>query len=195
MKELRLFPLCAGCFLIFFGLSIFLDILFGVNIPVGRLSGGILLCFLGYYIIVGRHSRCRAWHSFHNCHNGCDSTTMGSSTIELDETALNNKEPFEYSTIMGNSIIDLTRIYPSSSEQKTKHTLIIDTVMGKTILKINKHCTFCIHAQGSLGSVVLPDGSTMISGSRVFHSHPEITTPDLEIHAHTVMGSLEVIVV
>ena len=124
-----------------------------------------------------------------------NATVMGSSTIELDEEALNNKEPFEYSTTMGSSIIDMTRICPSGDQPKTKHTIIIDTVMGKTSLKLNKNCAFCVHSQGSLSNVTLPDGSTMTSGSRTFCSRPEISTLDLEIHAHTVLGTLDIILV
>ena len=52
MKAIRIFPILVGIFLVFLGLSIFLEILFGINIPIGRLFGGILLCYIGYYIIV-----------------------------------------------------------------------------------------------------------------------------------------------
>ena len=120
---------------------------------------------------------------------------MSSATIEVDEESFNNSEPFEYRTTMGNSIIDMTRIYPTDEQPKKKHIILIDTHMGKTILKINKKCTFCIHARGTMSNVTLPDGSVMTPGSQIFCSQQGNTTPDLDIYALTVLGSLDIIVV
>lgn len=200
MKEIRIVPLIIGFFLIFLGTSIFVKLLVNIDIPVGRIFWGLALCYFGYYIIMNRcyrHRQYRAgntWDRIDSCYNNCNSTIMGSATIEVDETAFTNKEPFEYRTTMGNSIIDMTRICPTDG-QKTKRIVLIDTIMGKTILKINKNCAFCIHAKVSLSNVKLSDGTIMNSGMRIFCSHPDVSIPDLEIHALTVMGELEIITV
>lgn len=120
---------------------------------------------------------------------------MGSSTIILDENSLNQKDPFEYSTTMGSTIIDLTRVYPSQTEPKITHTLRINTATGKTILKINKSCSLNLHADSSLGNVILPDGSKISSGSHMLGSQSAGGAADFELYAHTVLGELEIILV
>ncbi len=191
MKQLSIVQLGIGIFLILLGISIFVDMVFGINLPIGRLFFGFLLCYLGYYIIIGNNRANRTGH-FYGAHKDTYSTTMGSSTIKVDQETIDKKDPLEYSITLGSTVIDLSSITPSLEQPQKKHTLIIDTVMGKTIVKINKHCPFCIHAQGTLSSAVLPDGSIMTSGTRTYCSHDETTTPVLDIHARTVLGALEI---
>ena len=194
MNEPFCFSMFFGLVLILLGLSIFLNILFGINIPVARVFIGILLCYFGYYILVGHpfswSYSSRYAYSDHKYYN--HTTVMGSSTIVLDENSLKQQDPFEYSTTMGETIIDITRIYPSQEEPKVTHTLNINTTMGKTILKINKASTINIHADSSLGNVILPDGSKISSGSHRLSSQPDSSPTDIELYAHTILGELEI---
>ena len=178
-----------GLGLITLGLSIFINILFGINIPVARIFGGILLCYFGYYLIVGHHFPYRSTYS--SCQFNNHSTVMGSSTIVLDENGLKQKDTFEYATTMGSTVIDVTRVYPSQEQPKITRSLRIETTMGKTILKINKACSITIHADSSLANVVLPDGSKICSGTQTLGSQPA----DIELYAHTVLGELEIVMV
>lgn len=194
MNQPFCFSMFFGLILILFGLSIFINILFGIDIPVGRVCIGILLCYFGYHILTG-HSTSWAWSSRHTCsdYKNCNhSTVMGDSTTILDEQSLKQKNPFEYSTTMGAAIIDISSVYPSEETSKIPHTLNISTTMGKTTIKINKTCKVTINANSSLGNVVLPDGSKICTGSHVIGSQTQHETADIHINARTTLGELEI---
>jgi hypothetical protein len=183
-----------GIFFIFLGLSILLGVLFGINIPVGRIFWGFSLCYLGYYCIAGHHNSRKIWHSYHKC-NACNSTTMDSLIIELTEDTFKTNDPFEYTTTLGSTIIDMTHLYQTEDLPKIKHKVIIDTTLGSTTIKINKNYKFCIHTHGTLGHITLPNGQHCAPRAHLF-CHPEDGTDfDLEIHAHTVLGGLDIILV
>ena len=185
----------AGIFFIFLGLATLIEVLFGVYLPIGRIFFGFLLCYLGYYLITGYRTRCPRWYEYHRCNTHNNTTTMDSVILEINEGMLRDKQPFSYATTLGSTIIDMTHIYQSDKQPKTQHTIILDTTLGNTTLKINKNYSFCIHIHGSLGHITLPNGQHGAFKKHTF-CHPEqSTTYDLEIHAHTVLGSLDIALV
>jgi predicted membrane protein len=178
-----------------FGITMLINAILGIHIPIGRIFFGFLLCYAGYYCIVGRHKHSRTRYCCHFCHSTTHSTTLDTVNFELNENTLHDQEPFEYTTTLGTTIIDLTNIYSLEDSPKNKHTLAINTVLGKTIIKINKSYSFCIQAHGTCSHIALPHGQKLHTNSHTF-CHPEdCTTPDIQIHAHTVLGTIEIVLV
>lgn len=183
-----------GIFFIFLGLATLFEVLFGVYIPVGRIFFGFLLCYLGYILITGYRFRPHTWHTYRSCQSCNNTTTMNSATVEINEDMLKNQD-FSYTTTCGSTIIDMTRIYHTDEQPRIKHSITLDTTLGNTTLKINKNYSFCIHMHGSLGHITLPNGQHGTFKNHMF-CHPENSaTFDLEIHAHTVLGSLDIVLV
>lgn len=195
MNHPRAFPFWAGVFFLIFGITMLINAVLGIHIPVFRICFGMLLCYLGYQCLTGHRSRNRTRYCRHFCHTTATSTTLDAVTLELNEETLKDKEPFEYTTTLGNTIVDLTNVYSREDLPKNKHTLIIDTVMGKTVLKINKSYSFCIHVHGTGAQIELPQGQKLHTRNHVFCNPEGCTNPDLEIHAHTTFGSLEIVLV
>jgi predicted membrane protein len=192
MKHPHLFPIWAGIFFIIFGTTMLLNAILGIHIPIGRILCGLLLCYAGLHCITRRHRHHRVHRCCDFCHDTDNSTTLNSTILELNEDVFRDKEPFEYTTTLGTTIIDLTNVYPREDLPKKKHTIMLDTVLGKTILKINKSYAFCIHIQGTGAHVELPHGQKKHIRNHVFCNPEGCTNPDLEIHAHTTFGSLEI---
>ena len=195
MQHLRTFPFWIGLLLIIFGITILLNAILGIHIPIGRICLGMLLCYLGYVCLTGRRRHYKNSSCCHFCHTTATSTTLDTVTLELNEETLKDKDPFEYTTTLGNTTIDLTNVYSREDMPRTKHTFVIDTVLGKTVLKINKSYSFCIHIHSTGAQVELPHGQKLHAKNHLFCSPEGCTNPDLEIHAHTTLGNLEIILV
>lgn len=184
-----------GLFLIFFGVSLLLEVLFGISIPVGRIFFGFLLCCIGYYCISYRHTSHRNWYSCHRYYTDTNTTTLDTLIVEINENMVSEKEPFEYTTTLGSSVIDLTRFYVNEPQQKNSHTIFINTRLGHTILKINKNYAFCINTHGTLSHVTLPHGQNHKTNTHIFCNHTDNLVPDIQIYAHTVLGHLDIVLV
>jgi hypothetical protein len=187
--------LIIGSLFLLAGVSIFINLVFGINIPFGRIFWGLLLLYVGVMFITGfsRHqSNWRCCSSF-NGTSASHSNMMGSATITLDaKTAAAHGHSGEYLTMMGSTILDLTALKAEDIAQNPI-TITTDTIFGKTIIKINKDIPFRINARGAFSGTNLPDGSTVVFGSQNYNSPDATATPKVIITTNTVFGGLEAI--
>lgn len=183
-----------GVLLILWGFSQITEVLFNLHIPVFGIIFGLFLLYLGIQLITGftwPKSCCTLYSDSQECHETC----MGTSHVSVDAETLNAQtSPLDYKTIMGQSIIDLTHLSPESIRATGAQLVVhVDTVFGKTILKLNKNIPVHIVAKGGFAKVTTPDNSIMVFGSHLFNSHVN-EQPLIVIYTSTVFGETKITV-
>lgn len=184
-----------GTFFVMAGISIFINVIFGIHIPFGRIFFGLLMLYVGFMFISG-FSRfnaggcCAQYRGSAGCHSNC----LGKAEIIIDgATIAQHQTNYEYSTILGSTIIDLSHLRPEDiSAEKTPIMVTINTVLGRTDIKTNKNIATRINAHGALSSTDLPDGTNVVMGSHIYSSHAAPAAPQIIISTNTVLGGLEV---
>lgn len=184
-----------GTFLILFGLSIIASVLFGISIPIVRIFLGLLLLYIGVQVISG-NSKKRAWHCGARCHRTsreCN-TCCGTCNIHVDERALNaDSMPLEYSTVFGSARIDLSDLTVELLKKQGVTTVIsINTIFGKTELKLNKQVPVRIIGKSAFSKTSFPDNTMITFGTHTYLSHDPAEIPLVLIQANTVFGALEI---
>ncbi|HBY06229.1 MAG: hypothetical protein UV38_C0002G0012 [candidate division TM6 bacterium GW2011_GWE2_42_60] len=188
--------LIIGAFFILFGISIFLNLIFGIYIPVGRVFFGLIMLYIGLTFITGmptcRNSEWRCCSSFHGS-TSSHATWFGSADILLDgKTIAQPGQPHEYSTVFGSTMLDLSHL-KSTDFTTTPLLITASTVFGKTIVKISKDTPITITSKSAFASTVLPDQSTTAFGSAIYNSHPQPANPHIIMTTNTVFGETQVI--
>ncbi|HBL98190.1 TPA: hypothetical protein DDZ86_00935 [Candidatus Dependentiae bacterium] len=188
--------LLIGTFLILSGISIFFNILFGIHIPFGRIFFGLFLLYVGFMLITNFSKYQMEWHCCSTYQGSLPSYSnwMGTANVLLDEqTLIQSSGLCEYLTVMGSTTLDLSHITPEILAKTTNSiTMSIDTIMGKTIVKINKDVPIRINARGAFSGTALPDGDAIVFGARSYFSHGPTVAPRITINTSTVMGSLSI---
>lgn len=187
-----------GAFFILFGLSIFVNIIFGIDIPVGRIFLGLWMLYLGLSFITGFSlcnktggRCCSAFHGTATSHT----TWFGSADIHLDSKIISQPGiPHEFSTVFGSTVLDLSHLKQENFTQTNIPLMLtVNTVFGKTVIKINKDIPITITSKSSFASSVLPDQSNTSFGSSVYNSHPHSTPAQIIMTTNTVFGETRVV--
>lgn len=184
-----------GSFFLLAGITIFINIIFGIYIPFGRIFWGLLLLYIGVVLITGRS------YNFNSCGSRYHGTTtsysnwMGGATIDFDvATAAQTIARSEFNTVMGATDLDLSHIKPESLPANHMPLDIhINTVFGRTVVKISKDTPVRIEVRGAFSGTHLPDHSNIAFGSHTYMSHQDAPFVPVRISTNTVFGALEVI--
>lgn len=187
------FEIIFGALLILWGFSKILGTLFNIYIPIFGIVFGILLLYFGVLLITGNFRSHSCFSGNHDGAEGTFSTCMGNSKIHVDqETIRQQKAQLEYHTIMGNAEIDLTHLTPDVLKINVEPLIVnIDTVFGKTELKLNKLTPVRIIGKSAFGKMQFPNATSITFGTHTYHSHQN--EPALMIiYASTVFGATEI---
>jgi hypothetical protein len=182
--------LLLGVLLILWGFSHITESIFNVHIPVFGILFGLFLLYLGVELISGFS------HWPQSCNVHCTGTltsrvtSMGSSHLSIDDSMIAKQDaPWDYKTIMGNSLIDLTHISPGALQVAgAPFTINIDTIFGKTDIILPKDLPTRIIAKCGCAKVTTPDDCSMVFGSHIYNSHTQ-EQPLLIIYSSTVFGN------
>jgi len=188
-------PMCCGglifgVLIVLWGISLILNVLFHISIPVFGILIGVFLVYLGINVMTG------GFKKRHHCsHSSCSScsTAMGKLEIKVDDDSLDNvHEQFCYRTVFGKATIDLRPM----TEEKLKglgEPLVVNiaTVFGRTDVKLSRDIPVRIFVSGAFGNTLLPDSNSVVFGSHTYNSHG-IDNPLMVIYISTVFGLTEV---
>lgn len=186
-----------GSFFLLAGITIFVNIIFGIHIPFGRIFWGLVLLYIGIMLITGT-SRCRFRHNCGSKYHGSAtaySNWAGSADITFDiAEAAQDTGRAEFSTVMGSTDLDLSQIkLDSLPANRLPLTIDVNTVFGKTIVKINKDTPVRIDVRSAFAGTELPDHTNISFGSHTYVSHQDAAVAPLHISTSTVFGGLEII--
>lgn len=186
-----------GVLLVLWGIAQIFETLFHITIPIFGVILGVFLLYIGFNLITGGFKGKYYWRccsgKFSHCSSSSCSTTMGSSAIKVeDENLTGQGEPLEYKTVFGKSIVDLRSMSIEKLRSLGSPLIVtIDTVFGKTDVKLNKDVPVRIFVKGAFGNSVLPDSSSIVFGSHTYSSHGA-ESPLMLIYVSTVFGATEV---
>lgn len=166
-----------GGVIILFGLSIILNAVFKINIPLFKIIFALVIIYFGVSMLVG---------SFKGKNNGDKATDVfSSSTIKADASSLSN----EYSVVFGSQVVDLTDITDGADK-----TVEVSTVFGSQKVYINENTKVRVKANSVFGSITLPDNNSVSFGDYTYNQQPESTLSAgiLFIEANAVFGDIKV---
>ncbi|NPV00706.1 MAG: hypothetical protein HPY53_04915 [Brevinematales bacterium] len=161
-----------GLLLILIGLIVVINVVFKIEIPVGRIIFGLLFVYIGLHILFGGGKKKENVEVF----AGGNEWT----------SALHEK----YDIVFGQKNIDLsTNINLAQGGMNIK----IDTVFGESKLKIDPNMPVKIIATAVFGSVKFPNGTQAVFGDQIYTtaSYKEGAN-SLLIKMDTIFGSTEV---
>lgn len=128
-----------GIFVILFGISIIINHVFKINIPLGKFLLGLFVIYLGFKILLGGF--------------GIDINVKGdkNAIFSKQDYAPNNlKTDNEYNAIFGSSAIDLSDTKIAENETVKME---LNAVFGNLEIKVPKDVNLKIESNGVLGSV------------------------------------------
>ncbi len=166
-----------GGIIILFGLSIILNAVFKINIPLFKIVLALFIIYFGVNMLLGSFKS--------KSETGKATDVFSSSSIKVDPTSLNN----EYSVVFGSQTIDLTEITDGADRN-----VEINTVFGSQKVYINENAKVRVKASSVFGSVTLPDNNSVSFGDYTYSQQPETTLSAgvLFIEANAVFGDIKI---
>jgi len=160
------------------------------------LATGLVFSFLMIYLGIQFIFGFAAWpFGNHQCDANSSACTqsvwLGHGHYNLDAATVKTKQLFEYKTVLGTSELDFSSIGSTKEHTQAPVIVNIDTVMGKTVLHLNKEMPVRIIAKAALGKIILPDNTSIAMGSSVYSNKPQ-EQPLMIIYCSTVFGVIEI---
>lgn len=171
-----------GVLVTLIGISILLQVVFKVNIPVARTFFAIMLIYWGIRLLLGGFGM---RHVFHQ--DADNATVFSASNVNIEYSESKSKE---HSVVFGKSAIDLSKI----QLDKDNYQLTINTVFGETEVLIPANMPYVIYSTTVMGETKLPQGNIAFMGESKEKSEGlKEEMPHLQIRIQTVFGSTKVI--
>lgn len=157
-----------GSLLILFGAQLIIQALFGINLPLIRVAFGLLIMYWGFILLTGQGNFC-IWQK-HSYKNFCISNASSQDT---------------HNVIFGTQTIDLSDLNIDKPQ-----TVTVNTVFGTAHIILNSNIPTRINTNTTFGTIILPDHSTITSGSRAYYTHDSAYKPALTINANSTFGTI-----
>jgi hypothetical protein len=133
-----------GSVLIILGLSVIINMVFHIHVPVMRIIFAVVLIYLGVRVLIGGH-----W---------CRTPNNTAMFCESNVSMSGNHN--EYNVLFGKATID-------TSTTAEKH-IKINTIFGASTVKISKTVPTVVRVETAFGGVSLPDGNTVSFGNYTY---------------------------
>lgn len=174
MKHSTSIPFFIGAFMIILGAAFFAEEIWQINIPVFKLTVGLVLIFVGLRLISNKKK---------------DEGVRDEARIIFDD------RPFDanfirpnYSVVFGSSIADLSSL--PAGENKI---VGIKCVFGEFNVRINPKANVQIISKAAFGSLEFPDLSSYSFGDHLWRSSVfDPSQPTLTIRAEVVFGAIKI---
>lgn len=166
-----------GGIIILIGLSIILNTVFKINIPLFRIAFALLIIYFGVNMLLG------SFKGKKNSEKSAD--VFSSSTITADPSSLAK----EYSVVFGSQVVDLTSITDGADK-----TVELNSGFGSQTVYVNQNTRLRIKASAAFGQVTMPDNNNISFGDYTYTQTPETTLSagTLYIEANAVFGNIKV---
>jgi len=161
-----------GIVLVIFGLSVIVNVVFHVHIPIMRILFGLFLVYLGVQVITGHR-----WKPFKsNC----------ASSEAVFQTSGQN----DYTVIFGKNTVDLTNISADARNKKIK----IATVFGASMVTVPADIPVIIKATSVFGGMNFPNGTAISFGEYIYKNKVYTDQSDaIKVEIDLVFGGCNVV--
>lgn len=160
-----------GVILILIGLSIILQMIFKIHIPVFRIVVAFLLIYAGIRVLVGG-----SWFQ------------TGQNSVIFEEKDLKTGTGREYSVIFGKAAVDATQPLPDEGEK-----FEVNTVFGSSVLRISDDVPTRVKVDAVFAGATLPDGNTISFGTYNYVNNAyEKGKAHRFVDANVVFGSMRI---
>lgn len=170
------FVVLLGALIALAGISIILNALFKIDLPILRLALGIFFIYLGVVFILGGSPHPRSdWSDF-------------SAQSRFAPHSV-SKQDLKYDVMFGRSVVDLTELEPRDQPRR----LEINVVFGEALVKLDPAIPYELEASSVFGAARLPDHRMANFGSLRYLPKDQHKGPLLHIKLNVVFGSAEVV--
>jgi predicted membrane protein len=159
-----------GTLLILWGLSLIIEAIFGISLPIIKVAFAFLLIYAGILLIKGLYPSENQKTIF-----------FGSEKIHTVYS--------QYKIVLGEGVIDLRDMKLADHEHSH---MKVYTLMGNTIIKLNPEIPTLVYANSVLSAVNFPDKTMVSFGSYTYESDKKTEKPRIIIDTTTALGALEV---
>jgi hypothetical protein len=172
------FSFVIGVIVLLIGASVAVDALFGVHLPLVPLAIAALLIAWGARMIV--HAMARHHPAYLDGEAWLADRSFA-PTGPIDHDA-------HYDVAFGRGLVDLTHL----TEPADDVTVVVDTVFGSTVVKVDPAMAYDVDARSMFGEVRMPDRSMTAMG-KVSYRHTMDRAPRLHLRVSTVFGACQVV--
>lgn len=163
-----------GIILVLIGLSVIINIIFHVHIPIVRIIFALILIYLGIQVLTGG-SWCRG---------------KSNRVFFKEEITAIGTDRNDYSIIFGKGTIDLTNIPAETLKKNYK----IATAFGSSIVIIPSEIPIILRVSSAFGGVNLPNGSTISFGEYIYKNKAYKEQSDaIKVKIDVVFGGCSVV--
>ncbi len=161
-----------GAIVVLIGLTIILNGVLGIRIPIVRIVFGLLLIYWGISLLLGLSVR----------------RTSG-ATIMSDSRVMSTEATGKQDVVFGKSTIDLTgvQLKPGANHYE------VNTIFGASTIRLNPAIPAKVKVTSVFGGVRLPDGANIAFGENTWLSPAfKADSAYLYVKAAVVFGATEV---
>jgi len=161
-----------GVVLIILGLSVIINMIFHVHIPVFRILFALLIIYVGIRVLTGG-----GFHPFKPDKN----------TIMFGETTVNELLLKQYNVIFGKGNFDLSKAKAADG------TVTINTIFAASEIVLPPGVPAKLAVDSAFAGAQLPDGNTVSFGSSVWKTAGfDESKPHISLKISVVFGGLQV---
>jgi predicted membrane protein len=168
-----------GVFVVLVGVSILLQAVFHIHIPVFRTGFALFLIFLGARMLV------HIWLPAPVKSSAETESVMQEAVFRPESTT---GGALKYDAVFSKAVVDLTHLPRLESDL----TVEINTIFGFTVVKVDPTFTYEVEGSAMFGSVQLPDGQQVsFGGVRRELPASRQEGPRLRLKLATVFGACQ----
>ena len=161
-----------GSLLVLIGLTIIINVVFRINIPIPRIIFAFVLIFLGIKLLLGKHISVL----------GHESQNIQTHVVTTD------KNQHEYNVVFSKDSKDLRTISFASGEPVKVH---INTVFGQCDVHVSNDIPLRITSNTAFASVNMPDGNSIVVGSTNYKNAAfDSTKPYIDLKLDIVFANV-----
>ena len=164
-----------GSILLLIGLTMIINVIFKIDLPVARIAVAAVLIFIGVKLLLGKHLRV-----FNHESAQCN--------VQYNAT---DKSKQEYNVVFSKGSVDLRNITLTGNEPVR---VDVHTVFAHTELHLTKDMPFRITSNTAFASVNIPNADSVVVGTTGYQSDSlDTSKPYLDIKLDCVFGQTELV--
>lgn len=162
-----------GTLLVLWGLSLIIEAIFGISLPILRIGFACILIYAGLMLIKGMYEAQQQKAIF-----------FSQETVKADR---HNNQQY-YKIAFGQGTIDLSQLDTSAEQIRIQ----VYTLFGKAILQLDPQVPTLVNATSVMSSVSFPDKTIVSLGNYRYQSGAVDQKPKVVVDATAVFSALEV---